>query len=144
VALRHGPAAIGLLKVWRLGPIEETMARMLVHRLQARVFILALALALVGQVFAPFTMVMPPVNASMVGMSLTPSGLCLDCKGMDHSKAIGSDCTVGVCSGIVAVMPAPVSLEALPLRSYWIVARDEVQGITIPPALGPPRALHFA
>jgi hypothetical protein len=120
------------------------MRRHFAHGLRAFVLILALAFALAGQGLASATMPMEPGNGAMSNMSETPSRKCHGCEGMDHSKAMPSNCSVGVCSGIVAVMPAPVSVGALPLRSYWSLTRDGVLGITIPPPLGPPRALPFA
>jgi hypothetical protein len=54
---------------------------MSVHLLRARLFVLVLAVALVGQIFAPFAMAMPTYNDSMVGMSLTPSAMCPDLQG---------------------------------------------------------------
>ena len=118
------------------------MQRHFSHGLRA--FVLILALAVAGQAFASATMPMGPGNGPMANMSATPSDRCNGCEGMDHSKAMPSNCSIGVCSGIVAVMPAPVSLESLPLRSYRSIAQDEVQGITVSPPLGPPRTLHFA
>jgi hypothetical protein len=140
VALRRAPAAIGPLKVWRLGPIEDAMARMFA-RLRTRFLMLALAFALVGQVIAPFAMAMPPDADSTVGMSLTPSGLCLNCNGMDHSKAIG--CTVGVCSGVVAILPVVTAIDARPSASTPSVAHSGSRGITVRPETGPPRPLHL-
>jgi hypothetical protein len=118
------------------------MRRHFAHGLRA--FVLILALAVAGQGLASATMPMGPGNGPMSDMSATPSDMCHGCEGMDHSKAMPSNCTIGGCSGISAVLPAPVSVEALPLQSYRGVAHGEVQGITIPPPLGPPRALHFA
>jgi hypothetical protein len=141
MALSNGPAAIGPLKVWRLHPIQDAMVHMSIDRSRARVFILALAIALVGQVFAPFAMAMPSGNASMVGMSLTPSGMCPDCNGMDHSKATGSDCGVGICSGVMAILPNLTAIAATPLVSIPSVVRDRGWGITTQPDTGPPRSL---
>ena len=142
MALRRAPAAIGPLKVWRLGSIEGAMARMFA-RLRTRVLILALAFALGGQVFAPFAMAMPPDADSMVGMSLTPSGLCLNCDGMDHSKAIGSGCAFGVCSGVVAILPTMTAIDARPSASTPRVVHNGSRGITVRPDTGPPKPLHL-
>ena len=141
MALSYGRAAIGPLKVWRLGLIEGAMVLMSVHLLRARVFVLALAVALVAQVSAPFAMAMPSDNASMVGMSLTPSCMCPDCKDMDHSKAIGSDCAVGICSGVMAILPHLTAIDATPSASIPRVADDRIRGITTQPDTGPPRSL---
>jgi hypothetical protein len=108
------------------------------------VLILALAFALVGSGFVPATMGIDPGNGAMPNMSATASTMCRSCEGMDHSKAMPSNCSIGVCSGIIAVLPAPASLGALPLRSYRSIAQDEGHGITVSPPLGPPRILHFA
>jgi hypothetical protein len=139
--LRHGPATIGPLKVGRLHPIEDAMAHNSVHRLRARVFVLALAFALVSQGFAPFAMAMPSDNASMVGMPLTSSNMCPDCNGMDHSKAVGSSCAVGVCTGVMAILPNLTGIAATPLVSIPRVAHDGSRGITTQPDTGPPRSL---
>ena len=117
------------------------MVLMSVHLLRARVFVLALAVALVAQVFAPFAMAMPTHNASMVGMSLTPSGMCPDCKDMDHSKAIGSNCSVGLCSGVMAILPNLAAIDATPSASIPRVAPNRSLGITTQPDTGPPRSL---
>jgi hypothetical protein len=139
MALSYGRAAIGPLKVWRLGLIEGAMVLMSVHLLRARVFVLALAVALVAQVSAPFAMAMPSDNASMVGMPLTPSGMCPECSGTDHSKAIGSDCAIGACSGVVAILPNLTAIDATPSVSIPRVAHDRSRGITTQPDTGPPR-----
>ena len=108
------------------------------------VLILALVFALVGQSFVPAAMAMAPGHDSMSEMSTTSSAMCNGCLGMDHSKAMPSSCSIGVCSGIIAVLPDPASLESLPVRSYRSMAQNEAQGITVSPPLGPPRTLHFA
>jgi hypothetical protein len=141
MALSYGPAAIGPLKVWRLSLIDGAMLFMSVHLLRARFFVLALAVALVGQIFAPFAMAMPTYNASMVGMWLTPSGMCPDCKDMDHSKAIGSNCSVGLCSGVMAILPNLAAIDAIPSASIPRAAHNRSLGITTQPDTGPPRSL---
>jgi hypothetical protein len=118
------------------------MRRHISHGLRA--FVLILALVVAGQGLASATMPMTPGNGPMSNLSATPSDMCNGCEGMDHSKAMPPNCTIGVCFGIIAVLPAPVSLEAVPLRSYRSVAQDEVEGITISPPLGPPRTFHSA
>ena len=123
-----------------MSPIKTVMRRRFAHF----TLILALAFALAGEGLAPATMAMGPGNGPMSNLSPTPLDMCNGCEGMDHSKAMPSNCTIGVCSGIIAVLPAPAPLVALALRSYRSVAQDEVQGITVSPPLGPPRALHFA
>jgi hypothetical protein len=114
---------------------------MSVHLLRARLFVLVLAVALVGQIFAPFAMAMPTYNDSMVGMSLTPSAMCPDCKEMDHSKAIGSNCSVGLCSGVMAILPNLTAIDAKPSASIPRVAHNRSLGITTQPDTGPPRSL---
>ena len=140
MALSYGPAAIGPLKVWRLGLIEGAMVLMSVHLLRARFFVLALAVALVGQIFAPFAMAMPTYNDSMVGMS--PLQPCAPiCKEMDHSKAIGSNCSLGLCSGVMAILPNLTAIDATPSASIPRVAHNRSLGITTQPDTGPPRSL---
>ena len=117
------------------------MVLMSVHLLRARFFALAMAVALVGQIFAPFAMAMPTYNASMVGMSLTPSGMCSDCKDMDHSKAVSSNCSVGLCCGVMAILPNLTAIDATPLASIPGVAHNRGLGITTQPDTGPPRSL---
>src|SRR5262245_10732896 len=118
------------------------MARMFA-RLRTRVLILALAFALGAQVFAPFAMAMPPDDAPMASMSLTSSGLCLNCNGMDHSKAIGFGCGVGVCSGVVAILPVMTAIDARPSALTPRVAHNGSRGITVRPDTAPPRPLHL-
>jgi hypothetical protein len=63
---------------------------------------------------------------------------------MDHSKAIAPDCAVGVCAGLIAVLPAALDVDTTSLSTFQIVAQRQGRGITIPPPLGPPRLLHLA
>lgn len=70
--------------------------------------------------------------------------MCPDCKGMDHSKAMPSDCAIGVCTAVVGVLPSYGLADMQPPSSFASVAQDAGQGITIPPPLGPPRPLHLA
>jgi hypothetical protein len=126
-----------------LGLIKSAMVLMSVHLLRARVFVLALAVALVGQIFASFAMAMPTHNASMVGMSLTPSGMCADCKDMDHSKAIGSNCAVDICSGVMAILPGMTAIDARPSASIPRVVDNGSRGLTVRPDTGPPRSHHL-
>src|SRR5262245_1547419 len=114
---------------------------MSVHLLRARVFVLALAFALVGQGFAPFAMAMPSDNASMVGMPLTSSNMWPDCKDMDHSKALGAHGSVGLCWVVVAILPNLTAIAATPSVSIPRVAHDRGLGITTQPDTGPPRSL---
>jgi hypothetical protein len=86
-------------------------------------------------------MPMPTHNASMVGMSLTPSGMCPDCKDMDHSRAIGSNCSVGLCSGVMAILSNLTAIDATPSASIPRVAHDRSRGITTQPDTGRPRSL---
>jgi hypothetical protein len=98
----------------------------------------------VGQGFAPAAMAMQPQNAAMTNMSVTPSDMCPDCKGMDHSKAMPSDCAIGVCTAVVGVLPTLGLSDVQRLSSFVSVAQDTGQGISIPPPLGPPRPLYLA
>jgi hypothetical protein len=120
------------------------MARRLTHRLRAVAVILALAFAMAGQGFATAAMAMQPQNASMTSMSAALSGMCPDCQGMDHSKAMQSDCAIGLCTAVVGVLPSYGLADVHPLSSFASVAQDAGQGIAIPPPLGPPRPLHLA
>jgi hypothetical protein len=122
---------------------QDFMRRNFTHGLRAFALILALAFALAGQGPASATMLSEPGGDSLSNLTATSSGMCRGCEGMD-SKAMPSNCAIGVCSGVVAVLPTPVPVEAPPLQSYRGVAQDKVQGITISPPLGPPRTLHFA
>jgi len=89
-------------------------------------------------------MAMQPESTAVSGMPTSPSGMCPDCKGMDHSKAIAPDCAIGVCAGLIAILPAALGIDATPLSVFQIVAQRQGRGITIPPPLGPPRLLHLA
>jgi len=123
---------------------QGCMCRYFTHGLRAFALILALAFVLAGQGLASARMTSELGGDSLSSLTATPSGMCLGCEGMDHSKAMPVNCTIGVCSGVIAVLPAPVPVEALPLQSYRGFAQDKVRGITISPPLGPPRILHFA
>lgn len=113
------------------------------HRVRAFILILAVAFGLAGQAFAPAAMAMQPDHGVMAGMSSSPSDSCPGCNGLDHSKAMLADCAVGLCSGVVAVLPAALSPRAVHHPSFSQVAQSDGQGITIPPALGPPRSSHL-
>jgi hypothetical protein len=125
------------------------MARRFAHRLRALSLIIALAFALVGQGFAPAAMAMQPQHASMTdmsamrGMSTTPSDMCPACKGMDHSKAMPSDCAIGVCFAVVGLLPSVELADVQPMSSFASIAQDAGRGITISPPLGPPRPFHL-
>jgi hypothetical protein len=123
---------------------QDSMCRHFTHGLPAfALIVLALAFALAGQGLASATMPSEPGGDSLSNITAT-SGMCRGCEGMDHSKAMPWNCTIGVCSGVIAVLPAPVPVEALLLQSYRGVAQDKVRGLAISPPLGPPRTLHFA
>jgi hypothetical protein len=119
------------------------MRRHFTHGLRAFALILALAFALAGQQLASATMPSEPGGDSLSNLTATPSDMCRGCEGMD-SKAMPSNCAIGVCSGVVAVLATPVPVEAPPLQSYRGVSQDKVRGLTISPPLGPPRTLPFA
>jgi hypothetical protein len=118
------------------------MVRTACDRLSTLMVILTLAVALVGQAFAPAAMAMPPDRAAPTDMS--PSHLCPGCAGIDHSKAVPADCAGAVCSGVIAVLPATPSVQAKLLPVFPRVADSEARGIAVPPPLGPPRPFHLA
>ncbi len=113
------------------------------HRLRAFVLTLALAFGLAGQTFAPSAMAMQPDHGVIAGVALSPSDGCPGCAGLDHAKAMLADCAVGLCSGVVAVLPSALSPPTMHHISFSQVAESDGQGITIPPALGPPRPSHL-
>ena len=112
------------------------------HRLRALVLILTLALGLAGQTFAPAVMAMQSDQVAMSGTASSDS--CPVCNGLDHSKAMAADCGIGLCSGVVAVLPATLPGPATHHPSFARVADNGGQGISIPPALGPPRFSHLS
>jgi hypothetical protein len=122
---------------------QDFMRRHFTHGLQAFALILALAFGLAGQGLASATMPSEPGGDWLSNLTAMPSGMCRGCEGMDHSKGMPSNCAIGVCSGVIAVLPTPVPFEALLLPSYRGVSQDKVRGLTISPPLGPPRTLHF-
>ena len=142
---RHsrGPASIGLLNAPRLDLIEAMMVHNTAHRLWAFALVLAIALNLVGQGFMSAAMAVPLESASTAAMTTAPSNMCPGCEGADHSKAAASDCGVGHCSGVVAVLPVVPIVRFSPRATPFGVAEYEGQGITGPPAVGPPRPLHL-
>ena len=120
------------------------MWRYFSHRLRAFVLILTVAFLLAGQEFASATMAMETGNDSISNKSATLSNMCPGCGGMDHSQAVPSDCMIGMCAGVSAILPATVLVEDMPIAAFPAVGQGAGQGLTIPPPLGPPRALHFA
>jgi hypothetical protein len=116
----------------------------LVHSMRTVMVVVALAFGLAAQTFAPAAMTMQPDHGAMAGASLSRSDICPGCSGLDHSKAMIVDCSVGLCSGVAAVLlgaPLPSATHDL---SFSRVAQSDGQGITIQPALGPPRPSHLA
>jgi hypothetical protein len=83
-------------------------------------------------------------NDSISHKSATLSNMCPGCGGMDHSQAVSSDCMIGMCAGVNAILSATVFAEGAPFAAFPVVGQDDGQGLTIPPPLGPPRAFHFA
>jgi hypothetical protein len=137
------PAAMGLLNKPRRSPIEIAMVRTLRDRLPALLLIMTLALALIGEGFAPAAMAMQPQSAAINTMS--SSHLCADCAGLDHSKAVPAGCASSVCAGIVAVLPGTVLLLQASVPSLFPnVANSETRGISVPPPVGPPRIFYLA
>ena len=122
------------------------MALVRSHRLRTFLLILALALGLVGRVFAPAAMAMPsgttPGATAEMTVAISSSGTCAACA--DHSSAMLSDCSVGLCSAVAAILPAGNRTVSTRMTVDFVrAAESAAQGITFPPALGPPRLLHF-
>ena len=118
------------------------MVRAACDRMSTLLVILTLAVALVGQAFAPVAMAMPPDGVASADMS--PSHLCPDCAGMDHSKAVPANCAGAVCAGVIAVLPATPTVQPTLPSVFPRFADSAGRGITVPPPLGPPRPLHLA
>jgi hypothetical protein len=132
------------LEVRMVESYQDFMRRHFTPGMRAFALIFALAFALAGQGLASATMPSEPGGDSLSSITATHLGMCRGCEGMDHSKGMPSNCTIGVCSSVAVLLPAPVPVSALPLKSYGGVAQDKVGGISISPPLGPPRTLHFA
>ena len=113
------------------------------HRLRALVLILSLVFGLVGMTFASGAMAMQPETGSAVGMAAPSTDPCPGCGGIDDSKAMAVHCAVGLCSGAGVVLPTASETRAISRAAFPMVAQSEGRGITISPALGPPRALHL-
>jgi hypothetical protein len=132
-----------------MGSIEALMPFIPSHRLRAFVVVLALAFGLVGQTFAPAAMAMasgttPMAATAIADASMSPTDICPGCASIDHSKGMLSDCSVGLCSAVVAILPAGNKAMATRFVGVFVsVAESAGRGITIPPAVGPPRLLHL-
>jgi hypothetical protein len=100
--------------------------------------------ALIGQAVAP-AMTMHPGHDSMEAMSMKSSDMCPGCVGNDHSAAVPSDCVVGLCSGVVAVLPAPApQIGPVVSVTYRSTVFQGEHGITLPPDPAPPKLLSLA
>jgi hypothetical protein len=137
-------ATTGALKGGGSGPKNDVMVRIAAHRLQAVVLILTVALALVGEAFAPTAMAMQPAKAAMAGTPSSGSATCPTCKDMDASKAAAAACAIGACLGSAAVPPAAAAFETTTPAAFAKVAESEGRGIAVPPDPGPPRSLPLA
>jgi hypothetical protein len=122
------------------------MQRRLAHCLRAFVLVVTVAFPLAGQEFASasMAMAMETGNDSISDKSATLSNMCPGCGGMDHSQAVPSDCMIGMCAGVNAILPATVFAEDEPFAAFPVVGQGDGQGLTIPPPLGPPKAFHSA
>jgi hypothetical protein len=120
------------------------MRRRLAHCLRAFVLILTVAFPLAGHEFASATMAMETGNDSISDKSATLSNMCPGCGGTDHSQAVPSDCMIGMCAGVNAILPATVFAEGATFAAFPVVGQGDGQGLTIPPPIGPPRAFHSA
>ncbi len=113
-------------------------------RLWAFALIMAFAFAVAGRGFA-----VPAIAADAspeliaAGMSVMPGEMCPSCKGMDNSKAMAASC-LDMCSGLVAILPAAESAYEEETSRFVRSSQSEGRGVTVPPALGPPRPLHLA
>ena len=125
------------------GPYNRLMVRIAAHRLLALTLILTLALALVGQAFAPTAMARQPEAAAGAGMPSNGSATCPACKDMDTSKA-AADCAIGACLGSVAVLPPAAAFDTTTPAAFARVTGSEGRGIAVPPDPDPPRPLPLA
>jgi hypothetical protein len=117
------------------------MASRLFHRPLA--LILVLALVLMPQVIVQAAMTMQSGHGSTADMPMLPFDMCHGCTGKD-STAVPSDCLVRLCSGVVAVLPAPI-LQITPALGapYMATVFQGEHGITISPDPAPPRLPHL-
>jgi hypothetical protein len=117
------------------------MASRLFHRPLA--LILVLALVLMPQVIVQAAMTMQSGHGSTADMPMLPFDMCHGCTGKD-STAVPSDCLLRLCSGVVAVLPAPI-LQITPALGapYMATVFQGEHGITISPDPTPPRLPHL-
>jgi hypothetical protein len=117
------------------------MVSRLFHRPLALVLVLALTLS--PQVMVHAAMTMQSGHGLTAGMPMILSDICHGCTGKG-STAIPSDCLVRSCSGVVAVLPAPI-LQIIPALGAPYVATvfQGEHGITIAPDPAPPRLTHL-
>jgi hypothetical protein len=116
-----------------------------VESLRAIILILAMAFGLAGQTFAPPAMTMQIDNGPLAAVSTGSSGMCPGCAGIGHSTPVPADCSVGLCSGAVAVLQTPAARVGLALRATFAGAVFNAEhGISIPPDPGPPRFLRLS
>lgn len=117
------------------------MAFSRLYRLRA--LILVLAFALIGQAIAPAAMTMQPGNRSMADMSMKSSDMCPGCADNDHSAAVLVHCVVGLCAGVVGILPMPTQVTPALRVPYAATVFQGERGITIPPDPAPPRFPHL-
>jgi hypothetical protein len=116
------------------------------NRLRALVLLLALGIGLAAQAVAATAAVMStPMSqdmAPMVSSSMTEMGYCPACDGKDSPAAMMLGCVSAFCAASVAILEPGLSVEAAGRAAFPMVAYTKARGMTIRPALGPPRSIH--
>lgn len=122
------------------------MSCSLANRLRALVLLLTLGIGLAGQAVAAMAMgVSMPMSqdtAPMVSSSMTGSDYCPACNGHDSPAVMMLGCVAAFCSASVAILEPGLSIAATGHATFPMVAYSSGQGITIRPALGPPRSIR--
>lgn len=133
------------------GATSCAMREGLFARLRALILLLAFSIGLAGQAVALAPMAMAQDEGQTVAASMGGMGGCPDCAGgnsSDHSsKSLApANCALAFCSVSVspAILPQEVAVASSHAGTFILTGVERVSGVSVRPALGPPRPSHDA
>jgi hypothetical protein len=119
------------------------MSHGMVVRLRSLVLLLAFGIGLLGQIVAAVAMPMPLLMPQVTVASSTSTahaGACPACSQQDtRAPVMTPACLLAFCSIAPAVLPIGPIVAHFPHATFQTVALYAGLGITVRPALGPPR-----
>jgi len=113
-------------------------------RLRAFVLLIAFGIGLAGQAVASPLMPMAQNDSPRLTVPMGGSSGCPACDRNDSSQAPAPGCAVAFCSVSPAILPQGPTVKPAPHATFFVVAGERFQGITVRPDLGPPRPTRHA